>query len=169
MKLSIRPEPLDQEEVRTFLRMADERSLLLYPGNNRAGPDLASLASPNMRFFVARSEGRAVGCGGFAIGPDGTAELKRIFVDPEARGQGVGRRIVEAIEEEARHIGVRLMQLETGVKSAEAISLYGRLGYRQRGPFGNYEADPLSVFMEKSLIGASNLPPSSVTAIRDTS
>lgn len=154
MKLSIGQETPDQEEVRIFLRKADERSSRLYPETNRPGPDLASLASPNVRFFVARSEGRAIGCGGFAIGPDGKAELKRIFVDPEARGQGIGRRIVETIEEQARCVGVRVMQLETGVKSTEAIGLYGRLGYRQRGPFGNYDADPLSIFMEKSLVAS---------------
>lgn len=154
MKLSIRQETPDQEEVRAFLRKADERSSRLYPEENRAGPDLASLTSPDVRFFVARAEGRAVGCGGFAIGPDGKAELKRIFVDPDARGQGIGRKIVEAIEEQARGAGARIMQLETGVKSAEAIGLYGRLGYRQRGPFGNYDADPLSIFMEKRLIAS---------------
>jgi len=78
-------------------------------------------------------------------------KLKRIFVNPEVRGRGVGARIVETIEQAARCDGVRLMQLETGVKSVEAIGLYRRLGYRERGPFGAYGPDPLSVFMEKRL------------------
>jgi putative acetyltransferase len=154
MTLTIELETPDQEEVRHFLSKADERSSKLYPSENRLGPDMASLASPHVHFFVARILGRAVGCGGFTLGADGYAELKRIFVKPEARGQGVGRKILEAIEAHARRIGVCTMQLETGIKSAEAIGLYIGLGYEKRGPFGAYQDDPLSVFMEKSLVAS---------------
>jgi putative acetyltransferase len=149
--LSIKLEAPDQEEVLAFLRQADERSAMLYPQTDRSGPGLESLTSPNVHFFVARRDGCAIGCGGFAIDSADTAELKRIFVTPEARGQGVGGMIVAAIEDLARHLGIRAMRLETGVKSGEAIGLYRRLGYQQRGPFGSYSPDPLSVFMEKRL------------------
>jgi putative acetyltransferase len=83
--------------------------------------------------------------------PDGSAELKRLFVMTEARGNGIGRSIVMALEHAAAGEQVRLIQLETGVKSDEALRLYRRLGYIERGPFGNYGPDPLSIFMEKFL------------------
>jgi ribosomal protein S18 acetylase RimI-like enzyme len=67
------------------------------------------------------------------------------------RGRGIGLAIVLAIEASARREGVETMRLETGIKSGEARRLYGRLGCRERGPFGDYLHDELSVFMEKEL------------------
>lgn len=149
--LSIVRESPDQPDVIHLLQLADERSSRLYPAESRHGASVAALLAQEVRFFVARLDGLTVGCGGYAIGQDGAAELKRIFVKETARGQGVGRRILEALEEAARLDGVSLMQLETGVKSDEALGLYRRFGYRDRGPFGTYQPDPLSVFMEKAL------------------
>ena len=113
--------------------------------------DIASLEQPEMRFFVARREGRVVGCGALRVGSDGQAELKRMFVDPATRGLKVGRDLLARIEDEARGLGVRLIQLETGIHQPEAIGLYRRFGYRDCGPFGGYGPDPLSLFMEKAL------------------
>jgi len=52
---------------------------------------------------------------------------------------------------EAQHVGLRLMRLETGIHQPEALALYRRAGYAERAPFGEYVADPLSVYMEKTL------------------
>jgi len=147
----IAPETPDQPEVLALLRLADARSAALYPEDSRPGPGLAALLAPGVRFFVARRDGRAIGCGGYAPSGDGAAELKRIFVVAEARGTGLGRALVEAIEATAIGDGIRLMRLETGIRSVEAIGLYRRLGYRETGPFGAYGPDPLSVFMAKAL------------------
>ena len=81
-------------------------------------------------------------------------ELKRIFVVPEARGQGTGRQTIIAIEHAAAAERLGGMLLETGAKSFEAIGLYRRLGYTERGPFGSHRPDPLSIFMEKQLTPA---------------
>jgi len=134
-----------------LLRLADERSAGLYPEDARPGPDVNTLLALQVRFFVARVDGRAIGCGGWAPDGGGMAELKRIFVAAEARGLGIGRALLQALEADAARAGIRLMRLETGVKSAEAIGLYRRFGYRETGPFGAYDPDPLSVFMEKAL------------------
>ena len=56
------------------------------------------------------------------------------------------------LEDELRQRGVELIRLETGVRQPEALGLYRKLGYRERGPFGAYRPDPLSVFMEKSVV-----------------
>ncbi len=82
---------------------------------------------------------------------NGGAEMKRAFVDPSARGKGVARAVMEVLEREAAKWGVDVLQLETGVRQPEAIALYRKLGFVQRGPFGNYRSDPLSLFMEKQL------------------
>ncbi|MGK9165359.1 GNAT family N-acetyltransferase [Inquilinus limosus] len=123
----------------------------LYPAESNHMLDISSLERPEVRFFVARREGRVVGCGALRVGTGGQAELKRMFVDPAARGLKVGRDLLARIEDEARTLGVRLIQLETGIHQPEAIGLYRRFGYRDRGPFGDYGPDPLSLFMEKEL------------------
>jgi len=149
--LSVARETPDQTEVLRLLRMADERSSSLYPTDIRYGPSVATLVAQGVRFFVARLGGTAVGCGGYIACDNGAAELKRMFVDLKTRGQGIGRAILQVVEDEARREGIRVMRLETGVKSVEARGLYLRFGYRERGPFGTYSTDPLSVFMEKEL------------------
>ncbi len=72
-----------------------------------------------------------------------------MFVDPEMRGLGLGKRLLVALEEVAWSEKTSTIRLETGVKQPDAIGLYRKCGYRERGPFGRYEPDPLSVFFEK--------------------
>jgi putative acetyltransferase len=121
-----------------------------YPAASR---HLASVEvlEQQVRFFVARLHGEAVATGGYLPDGEGQAELKRVFVSPRARGLGIGRQILASLEQAALEERVCLMQLETGVRSVEALALYRRAGYRERGPFGVYGPDPLSVFMEKLL------------------
>ena len=140
-----------QPDVERLLQAADRRSASLYPSESRFGSAAATLVRQQASFYVVRLDGRAIGCGGFVLDADGDAELKRIFVEDAARGAGIGRMILHALEQAAKRQGVRTMRLETGVKSVEAIGLYRRFGYAQRGPFGSYGPDPQSVFMEKRL------------------
>ncbi len=149
--LSITRETPDQPDVLHLLQQADARSASLYPVEGRFGLDLAGLLAQAVRFFIARQDGRTVGCGGYALSRDRNAELKRIFVLPTARGQGIGRALVLASEHAAIAEHVQWMRLETGIKSVEALYLYQHLGYSECGPFGTYAPDPLSVFMEKRI------------------
>ena len=149
--LSIAQETPHQDEVLRLLRQSDAYSASLYPPESRHPIAVDALAAPEVRFFVARLDGQAVGCGALVLGASGQAELKRMFVDPVARGRGVGRAILQTIEETARRERVRLIQLETGVSNREALGLYRRCGYGERGPFATYAPDPLSVFLEKHL------------------
>jgi putative acetyltransferase len=77
-------------------------------------------------------------------------EVKRMYVRPQARGQGLARRLIEALESKAMEQGCRTFMLETGPTQAEALMLYKRMGYQFRGPFGDYPDDPHSVFMQKN-------------------
>ena len=136
-------------EVAELLRGSDDYSRTLYPPESSYLIDPDQLARPDVRFFVARIEGVAVGCGAVVIRPGGFAELKRIFVADAARGRGVGQRLIDALEAVAQAEGAHTIQLETGPLSHPALALYRRNGYRERGPFADYPDDPLSVFMEK--------------------
>jgi putative acetyltransferase len=145
----IAAESADQPEVHALLRQSDAYFAALYPAESNHLVDVATLIAPNVRFLVARREGRAVGCGALVLGADGEAELKRMFVVPEARGHKLGSRILEALEAVAKAHGVRVLRLETGIRQPEALALYRRHAYVERGPFGSYKTDPLSTFFEK--------------------
>jgi putative acetyltransferase len=112
---------------------------------------LASLKKSNVIFVVARNgEGRAVGCGAVVIA-DSVGELKRVYVRPESRSQGVARSVLIELETSSSRAGCDELLLETGPYSKEALAFYEKLGYKRRGPFGAYPEHPLSVFMEKNL------------------
>ena len=149
--LTLAPETPRQEEVVDLIRRADANSARLYPPESNHPLDVDGLCATNVRFLLARLDGRAVGCGAIVLGRRGEAEIKRMFVHEDARGRGVGRALLAAVEDAARREGVRLLLLETGTLNGEALGLYGCAGYRQRGPFGSYGPDPLSVFMSKAL------------------
>ena len=149
--IAIARESPRQDDVIALIRQSDALMQSLYPAESNHLVDIESLAAFNVHFLVAREQGRALGCGAFVLGEAGQAEMKRVFVAPAARGKGVARLLMEALEREAAQRGVTLMQLETGIKQPEAIALYRKFGYAERGPFGSYQPDPLSLFMEKRL------------------
>ncbi|MFD8772934.1 MULTISPECIES: GNAT family N-acetyltransferase [unclassified Streptomyces] len=82
---------------------------------------------------------------------DGDAELKRMYVTPEARGLGLARRILAALEDDARAAGRSRMVLETGLKQPEAIALYASSGYTPCNKFGHYRFEELSRCFAKAL------------------
>jgi putative acetyltransferase len=139
-----------QAEIARLLEALDAYQSALYPPQSNHFLDVEALAAPNVRFVVARRGATAVGCGALRIDA-GYGELKRMYVVPEARGHRLGRLILERIEEEARREGLRCLRLETGIRQPEALALYRAAGYVEREAFGEYAADPLSVFMEKIL------------------
>ena len=144
-----RTDPLSPDALRLIEGSEAEQSAL-YPPEDRFAFSPQQLVDEEVRFFVARVKGRALGCCGYAV-YDGYAELKRLFAEPEARGTGVAAALIETIEDAARAEGVHLMRLETGQLSPAAIGFYTRHGYIRRGPFGDYPENPSSVFMEKPL------------------
>lgn len=144
-------EPARGPEVEALIGELDAYLRGLYPPESNHGLDLAALQLPEMRFAVARREGQPLGCGALVLRGDGTAELKRMYVRPAARGLGLGRRLLGFLEETARQAGCAAMRLETGVAQPEAIGLYRAAGYREIGPFPPYAADPNSLFMERRL------------------
>ena len=148
--LTIAAEHADRADVRALLLLVSSWSVDLYPPESRHGLNLADYERPGVALLVAREAGVALGCGAYKLEGAGSAELKSMFVIPEARGRGVGRAILAALEQALRG-RVTTLRLETGIKQDAAIRLYERAGFRHRGPFGSYCDDPHSVFMEKAL------------------
>jgi len=148
--MDIKLESPNQPEVVALIDLLDAYQLSLYPPESVYALDMNSLLQPNVLFAVARdAEGVAVGCGAIVVTPQ-FGEVKRMFVHPSARGQGVAQRLLGMLETQALARGCRHFMLETGPSQPEAIGLYQRLGYSVRGPYGGYPDDPLSVFMEKA-------------------
>jgi putative acetyltransferase len=126
-----------------------------YPPEQRHGLSIDAIFKPNIRFFVARLDGAAVGCGGVALFAD-FAEVKRMYVHEAARGHGVAQALLAQIERAARGADLTLLRLETGTRQMAALRFYEREGFRVRPAFGEYAAMApefiaTSVFMEKRL------------------
>jgi putative acetyltransferase len=149
--ITLRIESPRQADVMRLIEALDVYQSGLYPPESNHFLDIEALVGPGIRFFVARRDGRALGCGALRIDPAGWGEVKRMFVSPEARGLRLGRRLLDRIEEEARQEGLGCIRLETGIHQPEALGLYRSAGYVEREAFGAYRPDSLSVFMEKSL------------------
>ncbi|MCB1002953.1 MAG: MarR family transcriptional regulator [Acidimicrobiales bacterium] len=98
---------------------------------------LDEMRAPRGRFVVARLRGEAVGCGVVKLHGAGPADIKRMWVAPEARGLGLGRRLLTELEVLAAAEGARSTQLETNRALAEAISLYRSSGYVEVAPFND--------------------------------
>ena len=92
--------------------------------------DASELTPPAGALVIARLRERAIGCGALKLhGSSAPAELKRMWVSADARGLGLGRRILEELERHAREAGVVVLRLETNRALTEAIALYRRSGY----------------------------------------
>ena len=143
--------PCDSEEARRLLAALDEDLLRRYPEDaiHRLHPGEGE--DPGVTFLIARVDGRAAGCGALRrLDPD-VGEIKRMFVVPEFRGRGIARRILAALESEARRAGHSRVRLETGTRQPEAIALYRSAGYAEIPAFGEYVGNHFSVCFEKSM------------------
>jgi putative acetyltransferase len=139
----------DQPVVHALISELDAYLYSLYPAENVYALDISSLCHPNVLFALVRdTSGAPVGCGAIVIKPE-YGEIKRVYVRPQARGLGVARRLMEALEAKAVKSGCRKFMLETGPTQPEALILYERMGYQYCGPFGDYPDDPFSIFMQK--------------------
>lgn len=143
--------PVRSPGIRPLLEQSWALSDSLYPAESNHHLDETALDAPEIAFFVAREEAVILGCGALKHANATYGEVKSLFVDPAARGRGIARALLAAIEGEARAQGLALLRLETGIRQPEAIGLYEATGFRPIGPFGAYAPDPLSLFMEKTL------------------
>jgi GNAT superfamily N-acetyltransferase len=142
-EIKIREARFDEPVVQRLIAEAMAELSRRYGGTGDDTPVAATdFAPPRGAFFVAYDTGddRLLGCAGWrAHGQD--AELKRMFTVPAARGRGVARMVLAAIEESARSRGCKRVILETGDKQPEAIALYVKCGYERIEDFGYYAGE----------------------------
>lgn len=149
--MQVRLESPQQSDVVALIEALDAYQDTLYPPEARYALDISALAQPEVCFAVARdAAGLAMGCGAVVVGPE-FGELKRMYVRPEARGVGLARQLLRLLEAEARARGCADLKLETGPFQPEALAFYAAAGFERCGPFGDYPAHPMSVFMHKRL------------------
>lgn len=101
--------------------------------------------------IVAYIDGNAVGCGAIKEFGEETMEIKRMFVHPEFRRQGIAKQILEQLEIWANELKYDTCILETGNKQTEAVALYQKLGYEVIPNYGQYENVESSICMQKKL------------------
>lgn len=147
----------DSPEVRALIAASDAYYVDLYPAESNHLESSEDLKKANVILLGCRIDGELVASAAAKILQDEVeyAEIKRLFVLDRHRGKGLSNAIMRHLEAELQNRGISLFRLETGIKQPEALGLYRKLGYRERGPFGPYVADPFSVFMEKQAGGNS--------------
>ncbi|MEV4626903.1 GNAT family N-acetyltransferase [Micromonospora sp. NPDC049523] len=123
-------------------------------GTDDHEPGLAPSGDDIAHFVVAvdLTDGRAIGCGALRQLDHGSAEIKRMYVDPSARGTGVATALLRALEAAALQRGWLTLRLETGTAQPDARRFYEREGYQRIDPFGSYVGSDLSVCYERRLV-----------------
>jgi len=125
-----------------------------YGGWEGAGaePEPAVFDDPDGCFLVALLDGEPVGCAGICrCEGERTAELRRMYVAPEARRLGIARALMNKLETRARRLGYATLRLETGPEQPEAVHLYETGGFTVIPNFGPYSGQRRSICMEKPL------------------
>ena len=151
--MDIRRERFDSEAVQSLADALETELLAAYDGVPGSGglSEAAIFEPPAGAFLVGWEDGRAVACGGIARYDDATAEIRRMYIVPDARGRGFSRQLLEALEDEGRALGYSLVRLETGNLQAAAIGLYVSAGFGPIPRYGPFVDDPRSVCFEKRL------------------
>jgi len=140
-----------QDDVRSLIAELNAYLLSITPPEYCSHMTVEQMAGADTTVFVARDEGRAVGCGALRRDVHSVGEVKRMYTVPSSQGQGIGGRILAAIEELAREEGFTRLVLETGHAHEPAWHVYERAGFTRCGPVLDYPDTGWSVFYEKAL------------------
>jgi GNAT superfamily N-acetyltransferase len=152
--LSFEAATVDAEPGRGLVAAMREEIAGLYGGLVLDGADMpaagpAELAPPGGTFLVGRLGAEPVCCGGLKRLDDRACEIKRMYVVPTARGQGVARTLLGRLEDVARELGYAVARLDSGDRQPHALALYASTGYRE---IPNFNGNPAATyFAEKPL------------------
>lgn len=131
------------QELDSDLKIRDGDNYLFYAQLNKIG------SIPNA--VVVYEEGKPIGCGAVRKYSTVAMEVKRMYVIPGKRGQGIAVKILQELELWCTQLGYKKCILETGKNQPEAIRLYEKTNYKQIPNFGHYENSENSVCFEKEL------------------
>lgn len=153
MKLRIRIDGLTGSEIAALLEEHIEDMRSVSPPESKHALDLEGLRQADIRFWTVWDGEELVGCGALKRLDAAHGEIKSMRSSREARGKGIGQRMLEHVIESAREMGMQRLSLETGSMPffAPARGLYRKFGFVECGPFASYVEDPNSVFMTKEL------------------
>jgi GNAT superfamily N-acetyltransferase len=155
MPLEFRACRADRSPARELLHELNELLDAQYPGRSAKPGSVTTpdeMVPPDGIFLVGYDDELAVACGGVRRLGEGLAEIKRMYVVPDARSHGVGRALLEALEDACRELGYRTVRLDAGPAQTHSKSLFARTGYREIAPYNaNHIAD---YFAEKDLVAA---------------
>lgn len=152
MSVTIAVETPLQDEVRQLIAELNAYLLSIFPPEVCSHLTVEQMSEAQTTVFIARDQGVAVGCGALRRQGIGIGEVKRMYTRPTHQGQGIGGRIVEAIEQQARAEGLNQLVLETGVGLDAAWRVYERAGFNRCGPVLHYPDIPSSAFYQKALV-----------------
>ncbi|MEZ4735221.1 MAG: GNAT family N-acetyltransferase [Caldilineaceae bacterium] len=141
----------DTPDAMLLIAELEDHLAPLYPVESRHGFSVEKLIREQVTFFVMRQDNVPAGCGGMKLFGTAYGEVKRMYVRPQFRGLGLSKLLLNHLADYAVAQGVSLLRLETGIYQTEAIGLYERWGFQRIPPFGEYKADPLSLFYEKRI------------------
>ncbi|MEO3779148.1 GNAT family N-acetyltransferase [Micromonospora sp. B11E3] len=153
-EIEIRAARFDSPEAQRLIRAALVDLGERYGGSGDDTPvDATEFEPPHGAFLIAHVDGEPVGCGGWrSHGDDGdTAEVKRMYTTPAARGRGVARAVLAAVERSAREQGRKRIVLECGDKQPEAVAMYTSAGYERIPNFGYYRDSPGCISFGRTL------------------
>ena len=153
--VTIGVEPQDSQDaqqcIAAYFQELDERFEGGFDPTNGGYAGQKSSAQPTDCFMIARLNGRPIGCGGLTTIDPRTGEIKRMWVAPNSRGLGVARRLLEALEANARQSGMTRVRLDTNRALSQAQSLYRKAGYRE---IERYNDNPYAHFWFEKELGA---------------
>ncbi len=133
--ISLRPEPYGSEGPRWVVARAEAELITRYGSldDGELGLTAAMFDAPAGVFLIARTESRAepIGGAGLRTVATDTGEVRRLWVDPEWRGRGIGRDLMAGLEDAARDKDLSVLRIETGDRQPEAVSLYRSLGWER--------------------------------------
>jgi GNAT superfamily N-acetyltransferase len=148
--IEFRREPASSPAARALLAAMEEEMLALYsmPGMPTSASS-AELEPPTGAYVVGWEDGRPVAGGGLKRLEPEVAEIKRMYVVPDARGRGIARGLLAAIEDTARELGYARVQLDTGASQPHARALYESAGYRDRP---DYNDNPYAAYWGEKVL-----------------
>ncbi|WP_129838062.1 GNAT family N-acetyltransferase [Streptomyces sp. RFCAC02] len=130
--------PYDHPEARRLTRALHVEQRASYGFADSPDDTPSSEFAPPAGEFVIAQPGptaQAIACGGWHTLSPGTAEIKRMYVHPDARGQALGRQVLTHLEASAARAGATRVMLETGRENRAALALYKSFGYRPIAPY----------------------------------
>ncbi|WP_024876645.1 GNAT family N-acetyltransferase [Saccharomonospora piscinae] len=156
--MDVRAVPYSHPDATKLIEAVQQEYVTRYGDPDVTPVDPAEFAPPSGVFLIGYVGAEPAVCGGWRVHDEpvaplavGDAEMKRLFVVPSRRGNGLARGMLAELERSAAEAGKTRMVLETGVKQPEALALYYAEGYERIPQFGVYAGDPLSVCLAKPL------------------